>query len=171
MQMESSYIDLFQNEINRYSEKYKINKWLLKSVLQLEQLNRGSFLLSVYERILCYIFPAIAIKKDLSIGLAQLKISTAVQVLEKNPQSILKKLFDPEFNIRVCAKYLKTIEKEYVIMIPQIIRDEIDIYKYIACRYLGFDTETNHKTVDLYAAIMRSYDGGELSIKIQEEYI
>lgn len=170
MEIESPYIDLFDNEIIKYSEQYAISKQLLKSILVLEYLNRGSPLITAYEKILCCFFPTKAIKKDLSIGLGQVKISTAVRVLKKNPQSILKKLFEPDYNIRVCAKYLQALEMDYITQIPYMNRDVMDIYKYIACYYLGFSIETNHKTVDLYATIMRSYDCGRLAKKIEIEH-
>ena len=162
MDIEDSYISLYQNEIQQYSQQYNLNPNLLKSILLLEYINRGSTFISVCEKIVCYIFPRWAIKKDLSVGLGQIKISTASKILKECPIYFLRKLFDPKFNIQVCSQYLNSLQTEYEDYAngcpPQPYDTSVmDCYEYVACHYLGFSVLSNHKNVELYATIMRSY--------------
>ena len=153
MEIESFYVELYCNEIERYSMKNGISAQVLKGILILEFIHRGSFITKTLERALCRHFPMIAIKRNLSVGLGQIKISTAKDVLKESPEKFIHKLCETDFNIQVCAKYIAKLSQEF-----QEQGYVGDYYRYISCEYLGYDLYSEEKTVELYSAALRALD-------------
>jgi hypothetical protein len=94
----------------------------------------------VLEKCACKYFSGIAIKKNISVGLAQIKISTAQEALRDDPYNFIKKICDDKLNIEVCGKLLREIINEYNVMLEGnscLCDNYEDIYDYIACEYIG----------------------------------
>lgn len=92
------------------------------------------------EKFVCRFFPRIAIKKNISVGVAQIRISTAAEVLKENPFIFIKKICNDKLNIEICARLLKNIINKYEEMEKTdsyYCEEYEDIYDYIACEYLG----------------------------------
>lgn len=153
IEIESFYVDLYCNEIERYSAQNDISAQVLRGILILEFIHRGSFITRTLEKALCKCFPIRAIKRNLSVGLGQIKISTAKDVLEESPEKFIHKLCETDFNIQVCAKYIAKLSKEF-----QEQEFELDYYRYIACEYLGYYFYSEDKTIELYSAALRTLD-------------
>ena len=86
---------------------------MLETVLKLEIFYRGRIYNRILEKIICRFFPKIAIKKNISVGIAQIRISTAEDILRKDASSFLGEICNDEFNIKICAKLIKKIINEY----------------------------------------------------------
>ncbi|WP_214764599.1 hypothetical protein [Exiguobacterium sp. s141] len=105
---------------------------LLFGIVTLERLSRGDLLTRNLERLVYYVLPIFIVKKDLSIGLGQLKLSTVKKnVKSENEKLLLKKMINPHTNIMLVAivlqKALITFEKSVQIN-PTVIERIVDIY-------------------------------------------
>lgn len=156
--------DLIETNRNKYliddvAKQNDINVDLLTTVLKLELYNRGQLYYRILEKIACTFFKGIAIKKDISVGIGQIKISTAEKVLRKNPELFVKDLADDKLNIEICGAYLKTLIDEYF---ENELRsncngeNDQDIYDYIACQYLGVNYWEKNRAALVYSAILRN---------------
>ncbi|RJV71418.1 hypothetical protein DWY90_14395 [Coprococcus sp. AF27-8] len=145
--------------IDNAARENDINTVLLETVLRLEIFYRGRKYNRILERVVCQFVPKIAIKKNISVGIAQIKISTAEKVLRKDASTFIMKLCNDRFNIEVCAKLLNDLINEYEDMREKNAwpyEEYIDIYDYISCQYLGGMTWNKNKTVLVYGAVLRS---------------
>lgn len=102
--------------ISNSSEIENINAEVLFGFISLESLNRGDFLTCTLERIGVFLAPSYLIKHDMSLGIGQVKISTAKKVLtDQNDKKVLNSLIHPKKNIEIVAKllssYLKNVER------------------------------------------------------------
>lgn len=158
LEIENEIINIYRYEINNISVSNNIPTELLETIVNLEYIYRGRWYNSLCESILCHLFPKFAIRKDISIGLTQIKISTAQKTLKMASTKFLKKLLEPDFNLEVCAKMLKNIIYDYYYPSDyDYMRDNSeDIYQYIAYRYLCRNYSENNKTVLLYSTILRN---------------
>jgi len=156
LDIENEILNAYEYEIIRICHANDINIELLKTIVALEYIYRGQWYNWLSETILCKYFPWLAIKKDISVGLTQIKISTAKEILEMAPKKFVNKLMDPEFNMDVCAKFLKKIIDKYKIENKENYQD---IYEYIACSYLCDVYDDTNKTVLLYSTILRNRVG------------
>ena len=148
---------LYEYEIEKICNENGIEEGLLKTIINLEYIYRGRWYNWLGELLACKMFPKIAIKKDLSVGLTQIRISTAKKVLKMAPNKFVKNLMEPEFNIKVCTKLLNQIINDYETSQDDYLINEVeDIYEYIAFKYLCKDYNKDNKTVLLYSAILRS---------------
>jgi len=93
----------YKDEILYYSKRFDIDPEIIFFLITNEQMNRGNCTTKLIEFFIATFLPSFAIKKDLSIGLGQIKISTAKNVFQKN--ILPKQLINPEFNI-YCVTYL-----------------------------------------------------------------
>src|SRR5699024_6752786 len=85
------YIDSRIELVNKYSHIYSIDRRELYAVLLLEYVNRGHWLTRWIEKLIVNLFTSIAIRIDLSIGIAQIKISTAKQFYPDSETVIIAK--------------------------------------------------------------------------------
>lgn len=100
-------LNKFDTIIYKYSQKYCVSPFLLKSIIVIEQINRGHWLLNTAEKIIAKFFNKYLIQKDFSIGLCQIKPSTAKTVFPKiSHEKISLILLKQESNIHICAKIL-----------------------------------------------------------------
>lgn len=132
---------------------------LLKAILHLEIIYRNRLYYQAIEWIMCRCLKNIAIRNDISVGIAQIKVSTAQKILRQNPKDFIQKLLNDKFNIMVCGKYLHILIEEYKYKHRRDegdIQNYIDIFDYIACSYLGGNSLAKVKTVLIYSAVLRS---------------
>lgn len=160
LNMESPKIEKNRYLIDRVARENDINVVLLETILRLEIFYRGRVYNRLLEKCICKYFSKIAIKKNISVGLAQIKISTAEDVLRENPYNFIKRICDDDLNIEVCAKLLKNIINEYEDMCEKkscYCEDYEDVYDYIACEYIGVYAWQKDKTALIYSAVLRSF--------------
>lgn len=156
MSRENSIVKHYRLDIEKYAKVYGIDPDLLKSVLSIEEFNRGSIIQCFIERLLINGFPAFVLRKDMSIGFGQIKISTASKLLSISEGAALEELAKPGRNIEICARYLRLLINKYL----EYKKNEFstvrynDIYEYIAKNYIGAENATMYNAV-LYAAILR----------------
>lgn len=155
---EEVMINEYCYEIQSASEKYGISQNILKYLLILEYIYRGQWYIRLIERVICRfsIFYSFAIRRDLSMGMAQIKISTAKELIKCNPRSFIPKMCDPAFSIDLCAAYIRKMQDDY-------IQNEIDgnYYDYIASEYLSGLSDRESEIVRLYSVILEHFDGGK----------
>lgn len=146
--------------IDKEAKENDINAILLETVLKLEIFYRGRIYNRILEKIICRFFPKIAIKKNISVGIAQIRISTAEDILRKDASSFLGEICNDEFNIKICAKLIKKIINEYETLEEKNewpYEQYVDIYDYISCQYLGAFVWQKDKTTLVYSAVLRSF--------------
>lgn len=106
--LKKKHIDKKIALIKKHANTYRIDHNELYAILVLEHVNRGSFITRFMEKIVVTFLTNIAVKFDLSIGIAQIKISTAKKIYpDSKYQSIARKLLNDDFNICMCAKIIK----------------------------------------------------------------
>lgn len=143
-------LSLYKFEILKFSKKNNINPCLIFYLLCIENLNRGGKIYRKLEKIYCYFFYERAIKKYISVGISQIKISNIASILRQSPIMFKKNLFKPSFSINVMTLIIKKIFNEYNDYSDYFSGD---IFSYIASNYNG-----NYEIIDvkIYSAVLRS---------------
>lgn len=160
LNMEYPLIEENKFIIEKTARDNDISVVLLETVLRLEIFYRGRMYNRMIEKFVCRFFPRIAIKKNISVGVAQIRISTAEEVLRENPFHFIKKICNDKLNIEICARLLRNIINKYEDMeetASYYCENYEDIYDYIACEYLGAYAEQKDKTALVYSAVLRSF--------------
>ena len=78
-------LSLYKFEILKFSKKNNINPCLIFYLLCIENLNRGGKIYRKLKKIYCCFFYERAIKKDISVGISQIKISNIANILRQSP--------------------------------------------------------------------------------------
>lgn len=145
-------------EMDRICQENDLNIELLKTIVLLEHIHRGKWYYKIGEWLVCKLIPLFAIKRDFSVGIAQIKISTAKDLLQKSPTKFTSKLVDTEFNLEVCAMLLKKLKADYhQLQDTELYTDEFD---YIAMNYLCGHWVSNNRNTLIYSAVLRSRCNG-----------
>ena len=101
--------------IEKFSNRYNINPSLLKSIIVIEQMNRGHLLYKFVEKFLSIYLKNILVKMDLSIGYCQIKITTAQKMCRKIKKELLIKfLVNENINIHICARLLASLKNKTI---------------------------------------------------------
>jgi|SRR5699024_4569023 len=96
------------NAIDKYSDLYNIEWIELYGMVLIEYLNRGKLVIRFIEKSAVYLCTKKVIKKDYSIGIAQIKISTAKRFCsKKEDRKIAKRLLNDKFNISISAQVIR----------------------------------------------------------------
>lgn len=156
MAFEDEIEQLYRYEIDIICTKNNIPNDLLGKIVTLEYIYRGRTYYKVSEHIVCRCFPSLAIKKDISVGITQIRISTAQKILKMAPQKFIVKLLDFEFNLEVCGRLLGSIVANFESNKEDCNIYYNDIYEYIASKYLCEGKSGLNRTVMLYSAVLRS---------------
>ena len=82
---------------------------MLRTIVQLEVINRGSIFHRILEKLAVRVVPSIVIKLDASLGLAQIKVSNAKEYFHYSPRRYLSEMLKPEISIDLCAYMLKQL--------------------------------------------------------------
>ena len=153
-------VDINKFVIDDVAKSNDINTKFLETIVKLECFYRKRIYYKFIETLLTRLFSSYAIKKDISVGIAQIKVSTAQKVLRQNPYLFIKKLCNDQFNIEICGKYIKKLilEYNYELESNSECTEEAfaDIFDYIACQYLGGYPYNKEKTILIYSAVLRS---------------
>ncbi|WP_298093873.1 hypothetical protein [uncultured Catenibacterium sp.] len=155
MQLDSILLNRNKYTIDKIAREYDINATLLEAILRLEIFYRGRMYYRWLEWLICHCASWYAIKKDISVGIAQIKISTAEEVLRKDAREFIKKLTDDKFNIEVCARLIKKLIDQYGERTESSAYN--DVYEFIACKYVGSFAYDKSKTALIYSAVLRSF--------------
>lgn len=147
IQFEKGFKDQYYYEILKSAQKYGIGMELLTTVLQLERINRGSMHGQLIESILVKRFGNILIKKNATLGLAQISIQMAKDYFQKAPERYLPEMLKPEISIDLCAYMIRKLLDEY--------------------QKNGFDLECFEDYEDIYFDLD---DNMKLSLYIASEY-
>lgn len=173
--------------IDNVAREKNININLITTILKLELFYRNRFYYYFLEKFLCRFLSKVAINKDISVGIAQIKISTAQKLLHQNPNKFIKNITNDDFNIQLCAHYIRDLIDEYNYKIKTndsfIKNIYYDIFDYIACNYVGGLPYNKNQTVLVYGAVLRnlisqeqlsytgSYVGKEYNVILSNRYI
>ena len=159
LNMECPQIEKNNYLIDRVARENDISTALLETILRLEVFYRGRVYNKILEKLVCIFLSKLAIKKDISVGIAQIRISTAKEILRENPEHFIKRICEDSLNIEVCGKLLKSMINKYDdLHIKDIYEYENyeDIFDYIACEYIGAYPWQKDKTALIYSAVLRS---------------
>ena len=166
IQFEEAFFDQYRYEIDKIAEKYDISPALLTIVIQLEKINRGTWRHYISEKIMVRFFPNHLIKKNATLGLAQINIKTAHGFFHMAPSRYLKEMLIPEKSIELCAYILKDIIEEYSYYTPSHEDPFIDLYEdnaitdnykcglYIASTYICGISDVFKKYTLVYAELI-----------------
>ncbi len=169
IQLSNNYINQFSYEIESSAEKYGMDQGLLRKIVQLEYINRGSIINRLLEKTAVRFIPGLLIHKDVSLGLAQIKISNAKGYFHMAPCRYVPQMLKPEISIDLCAYTLRNLLDEYEYYEPceydecltEIYDDKENISLnymvglYIASEYICGNKDTLKKYVLVYAAIIQ----------------
>lgn len=86
---------------------------IVYGILLIEFANRSNSINKISEKFICWFFPNFAIKRNLSIGLTQIKISTAKLFIDLDDTKIIQLLCNDKDNIIICTKYVKWIFNKF----------------------------------------------------------
>ena len=166
IQFEEDFFEQYRYEIKNAAEKQRINPALLTIVLQLEKINRGTLFYLFSEQLAVRIIPGWLIRRDATLGLAQISIKTAKGFFHKAPQLYLRDMLKPEISIELCAYTLSNILNDYSYFCPSdndlfidLFEDEgiSDNYKrslYIASNYICGTNDVLKKYILVYAELI-----------------
>lgn len=113
MWFEQKFCDQYFYEINSAADKYEIDDKFLETIILLERINRKSWYMQVAERVVCKYFPQIAIRNNMTLGVAQISVSVAHEYYQQAPTRFLEKMLRPEESIELCAYYLRELIDRY----------------------------------------------------------
>lgn len=93
------------SSIETNSRIYSVDPEIVFSIVLIESVSRGNFFLRSIEKMAGMLFPNILIKLDVSLGIGQIRISTARNLCNQtNNKQIIKLLLDFESNISLISK-------------------------------------------------------------------
>lgn len=168
----TQYIDIFREEIRLLSKQLQYQNWveveykyyiqklckgdiclekIAIAILKLEDIYRGALLYRTIKYITCRLFPRYAIRRDFSMGLPQIKISTASKIMGIPTRRAIKMLSNRENSIEILIILKKEIIVQYTLE-----HNEEEIFKYIADNYLSSITTIVNRTALIYTAVLRS---------------
>lgn len=103
MRFERRFINNYSKEIEKEAEKYGMNDELLRTIILLELVNRRNWYVRAAEHLGCRLFPNFVIKKNCSLGIAQISVSIAKSYYQTSPNRFLLDMLKPEESIALCA--------------------------------------------------------------------
>ena len=160
LNMECPQIEKNNYLIDRVARENDISIVLLETILRLEVFYRGRVYNKILEKLVCIFLGKLAIKKDISVGIAQIRLSTAKEILRENPEHFIKRICEDNLNIEICGKLLKSMINKYGdLHVKDIYEYENyeDIFDYIACKYIGASPWKKDKIALVYSAVLRTF--------------
>ena len=160
--LEQRFFDQYEYDIEDSASKHGIDPDLLMKVVQLEKINRGIIYYKLLEKIAVRWIPSYLIKKDATIGLTQIRISSVKDYFHTSPRKYIAEMLKPEISIDLCAYTLKQLLDEYDEMDESLedFYDDPDISEdfllsvYIASRYVCGKKKILSKFILIYATII-----------------
>ncbi|CAM4239221.1 hypothetical protein [Lacicoccus alkaliphilus] len=143
-----AFIDKRLSLIDKYSKMNEINREELYGILLIEHINRGKLLTKIIERCAVKFLISKAVQLDLSLGIGQIKISTArLYCRDKDNKAMAKELLKDEFNINVAAQIICDYHTKF---------DEqnqlLGLVKYYT---MGDITHKSNRNIILYYKLLR----------------
>ncbi|PEF81434.1 hypothetical protein [Bacillus toyonensis] len=93
------------SSIETTSKINSVDPEIIFSIILIESVSRGNFFMRSIEKIAGMVFPNILIRLDVSLGIGQIRISTARELCNlTNNKQIIKLLLDFESNISLISK-------------------------------------------------------------------
>ena len=136
---ERHFCEDYENELVTAAEKYNLSYELLTTIICLERINRKTWYMQQAERVVCRWFPNLAIKKNMSLGLAQISVAVAKRYYQQAPQRFLNKMLQPEESIMLCAFYLRELIDQFLDQggwaeVPEVdgVCAELEIHDFLA---------------------------------------
>lgn len=148
--------------IQAAAKKYNIPEKLLFIVLSIEHVNRDIAVVRIVEWLICRISPMLALKMKLSVGIAQLSIPTVKSLTGDPVKTFVMKLFDDEYSIHICARYLSALINTYfntpnaekLVLKEYEIYESPNIFDFIANMYLTGSSTSEQRFLKVYSAIL-----------------
>ncbi len=140
----------YEYEIYESAKKYNITPKLLTTIIQLERINRDILAIRLLEKICVKYLKWYLIKKNATLGVAQIDIKTAKDYFHAAPEKYLSQMLDVSTGIDLCAFRIRKILEAY---------DGIDIDNETYKQYEDL-LDTNHTSLDQ-----------KLSIYLASEYV
>ncbi len=164
MVIEGPAIDDYRIYIEKSSSDNGIPYELLRIVLLVEHMNRDTWMIRLVEYVICKYFPGVARRLDLSVGLAQLKISTVKELTGEPVKAYIMNLFDEQYSIEMCAQYIVALVKKYREVYCSWRTHEGDLFssddceelcEYIVSEYLTGYMNSQQRYIRLYGAVLK----------------
>ncbi|MBF0753039.1 hypothetical protein E4T89_02050 [Jeotgalicoccus nanhaiensis] len=96
----------------KYANEYEIDFSYINSLLTIERFNRGDFITKYKEHLSVKYLPQFTANQDPSLGVGQIKISTAEKYFPNTSKLELQQLLlNTEFNISLCANIIKDFQE------------------------------------------------------------
>ena len=136
--------------ILRCATEHRLAPDIILGILAIEHINRGS-IFGYIEHFLARVYPQFLLTKDCSIGIAQIKISTAQIVNQCAQKELLNMLLDNEQCINICARLVRHYCDQY--QLDSLPSRELAFH--IAYLYLtGKPTGPCFPCIQLYAGLL-----------------
>jgi len=113
MIFEQHFVDEYFHEIADAAEKYHIDYKLLETIILLERINRKTWYRQKIEYLACRFIPSYVIKRNCTLGLAQISVNTASEFFAKSPRRYLLDMLKDEVSIELCAYHLNRLLERY----------------------------------------------------------
>ncbi|WP_106496273.1 hypothetical protein [Lentibacillus sp. Marseille-P4043] len=136
----------YKNDILYYSNKLRVDPEIVFFLITNEQINRGDFFTKIIEKFVAIFRPNLAIKKDISIGLGQIKISIANNATKRDV--VPKQLLKPKWNIYCVAHIVKSMDYDDTCV-------EECIPKIVTAYTIGNDSRIITKEMYLYIKLSK----------------
>lgn len=166
IQFEEPFFSQYSYEIEEAAKKFRISPELLSIVIKLEKINRGAWRNRLSEQLAVRIIPKLLIRRNVTLGLAQISIKNAHGYFHVAPQRYIRDMLKPEISIELCAFVLRDLLDEYQSYWPSDddpfydiyeSKDESDNYKcalYIASNYICGANDVLKKYTLVYAQLI-----------------
>lgn len=127
----------------KYANEYDIEFTYIHSLLTIERFNRGDFITKYKEHLSVKFLPQFTANQDPSLGIGQIKISTAEEYFpNKSKLELQQLLLNTEFNISLCANIIKDFQEN-----KNVDNTNLDLIKiYIT----GSSSSSMNDTIRLY---------------------
>lgn len=142
LEISKSYPKKTMQVFSEASLFHEIDVELLFGIVTLEKLNRGDLLNRYLEKVIYFFSPQTLVKKDMSIGVGQIKLSTIKKTSKyETDRSLLKKMINPQTNIVLVAKVIQDILNN---LEPYVDLNDITLKNIVSCYLTGSEkTRTN----------------------------
>lgn len=166
MDFNSPFFDHFRYEIDEAANKNNVSPALLRTVLQLERINRGTWFNRIGERLAVRFIPHILISRNATLGLGQVSIKKAHGYFHRAPERYIREMLKPEIGIELCAYVLKDIIIDYEEFSPSADDPLADLFEdrylsvdykisvFVASHYICGDNNALKKYILIYADII-----------------
>ena len=166
---EEGFLSQYRYEIENAAETQHISTDLLTAVVMLERINRGGWNYQLLEQMAVSWMSNYLIRRNATLGLAQINILDAQKYFHKAPNLYLKEMLEPTVSIALCAYALRQLLDAYdpwehvstdspfsELYFDEKISDNYKCSLYIASEYICGINNVRKKYVLVYAQYIHS---------------